>query len=95
MRKRTPGALIQQPVPVDDAMIGIRKHGEIVAFGFPDLVEHYFGLVVGINADGKYLDLVPVFLIEERFQLTQLRGAVWSPVSSIKDQHDMFFSSVI
>lgn len=48
-----------------------------------------------IDADGKNLDLVPVFLIEERFQLTQLSGAVWSPVSSVKDQHDMFFPSVI
>jgi hypothetical protein len=50
---------------------------------------------VAVDADRQYLNLLFFVLGQKAFQLPELLGAVGSPMSAIKDQHDVFLTSEV
>ena len=95
MRNRAAGFFVQQAVPVNHFVIGVRQQREVEAGLVFQFVAQEFGFVVRVNADGQNFDFVAVLFFEQRFQLSKLSSAPRSPVSAIKHQHDGFLVLVI
>jgi hypothetical protein len=85
---------IQEAVAIDDLVVFVLQQREIVLARRSrlKLADEFTAVLRGIDADRQDFR---VFLAENVFQLAELLRAIGSPVTAIKDQHDVLLAPVV
>ena len=83
---------IELTIPVDDVMTWVGKQREIrrATLLFLLALDHFLGAFDIVGTDGKNLGRLFQMIVKQGFQLTQLSCTSTSPITTIKNQDDIF-----
>jgi hypothetical protein len=95
VRDGAAGPVVEQPVAVNDAVVGVGEQRKIKAGLAFEFFAQELRLVGRVNADGEDFDAVAALRGDERFQLPELSGAVRSPVAAVEDEDDRLAPAVV